>query len=178
MERTADRCVSTFWDDFHIFSPSNARSRQPSLILFSLDGEASRPIHEVQAPSGSLSPAIADLVLVKPMRALRVFPLMLVAVFVAGCSSAASRHVTISRSDDALFWGRMDAVSAADRQTILTTARERLATFAPSFRVGSVKIFSHTEVRVFFGPDSSSSAGDMGLERRGTQWHITDEHAP
>ena len=36
MERTADRCTLHFEDDFHTFTPSDARSRSPSLILFSL----------------------------------------------------------------------------------------------------------------------------------------------
>jgi hypothetical protein len=40
MERTADSCALTFSDDFHTFTPSGARPRPPSLILFSLDGIA------------------------------------------------------------------------------------------------------------------------------------------
>jgi hypothetical protein len=36
MERTADRCTVHFRYDFHQFTPSDARSRPPSLILFSL----------------------------------------------------------------------------------------------------------------------------------------------
>ena len=31
---------STFWDDFHTFTPSDARPGPPSLILFSLDAKA------------------------------------------------------------------------------------------------------------------------------------------
>ena len=64
------------------------------------------------------------------------------------------------------------------RRAILTIARERLAASATSYRVGSVKIFSANEARVFFGPDSDPKAGDMSLERRGTQWRITGEHDP
>jgi hypothetical protein len=36
MERTADRCTLHFGDDFHTFTPNDARSRPPSLILVSL----------------------------------------------------------------------------------------------------------------------------------------------
>ena len=40
MERTADRSARHISDDFHPSTPSDARSRPPSLILFSLDAEA------------------------------------------------------------------------------------------------------------------------------------------
>ena len=130
-------------------------------------------------PRAPFSSANAVVGLVRSMGGLRVFQLMLATVFVAGCNSAALRqHATISASDEALFWGRMDAVSVADRRAILTIARERLAASAPSCRVGSVKVFSAREVRVFFGRATDSKAGDMGLERRGTWWQITDEHVP
>jgi hypothetical protein len=36
MERTSDRCTLHFCDDFHTSTPIDARSRPPSLILFSL----------------------------------------------------------------------------------------------------------------------------------------------
>ena len=36
MERTADRRTLHFSDDFHTFTPSDARPRPPSLSLFSL----------------------------------------------------------------------------------------------------------------------------------------------
>jgi hypothetical protein len=36
MERTTDRCASTFCDDFHTSIPSDVRPHPPSLILFSL----------------------------------------------------------------------------------------------------------------------------------------------
>src|SRR5262245_41768465 len=38
MERTADRCTLHFRDDFYTSISSDARSRPPWLILFSLDG--------------------------------------------------------------------------------------------------------------------------------------------
>jgi hypothetical protein len=45
MERMADRCAPHFGDDLHTFAPSEARSRPPSLILFSLDGsEQANPV--------------------------------------------------------------------------------------------------------------------------------------
>ena len=37
MERTADRRAFQFGNGFHTFTPSDARPRPPSLILFSLD---------------------------------------------------------------------------------------------------------------------------------------------
>jgi hypothetical protein len=37
MERTADRRTLHLWNDFHISTPSDTRSRPPSLILVSLD---------------------------------------------------------------------------------------------------------------------------------------------
>src|SRR5207253_9139623 len=37
MERPADRRTLHFCDDFHTFTPSDARPRPPSLISFSLD---------------------------------------------------------------------------------------------------------------------------------------------
>jgi hypothetical protein len=36
MERTADSHTLYFYDDFHAFTPNDARSRPPSLVLFSL----------------------------------------------------------------------------------------------------------------------------------------------
>ncbi len=54
MERTADRCAFTFRDDFHTFTPSDARPRPPSLIFFSLDGECVHsPAPEDSHSSGS-----------------------------------------------------------------------------------------------------------------------------
>lgn len=114
-----------------------------------------------------------------PMFPARVFVAAFAIVLVASCSAGrAHRQPTASASDDTLFWGRIDAISAADRQAILFTAHERLASFAPSSHVQRVKIFSQDEVRVFFAPDPDASPGDMGLERKGKRWHITDEHAP
>jgi hypothetical protein len=72
----------------------------------------------------------------------------------------------------------MDAISAADRQSILAVAEARLTTSAPSSRIQTIKVFSQDEVRVFFAPDSDSPAGEMGLERRGKKWHITDDQPP
>jgi len=112
------------------------------------------------------------------MSAVRVFQMVVTATLVA-CSLLATREqACASESQDARFWGRMDAISAADRQAILAIASKRLVTSSTTSRIQSVKIFSGSEVRVFFAPNSNSAPGDMGLERRGTRWHITDEHPP
>jgi hypothetical protein len=101
------------------------------------------------------------------------------AVLVGACSSPAShQHATASVSEDARFWGRTDVISAADRQSILATAGARLTTLAPSCHIQNIKVFSAREVRVFFAPDSDTPPGDMGLERSGKAWHMTDEQPP
>jgi hypothetical protein len=112
------------------------------------------------------------------MSVARVFPMILFAALVACSSPTIRQQAATSGSEDARFWGRMGAISAADRQSILAIASERLASSAPTCRIQSVKVFSDREVRVFFAPDPETSPGEMGLERRGRQWQITDEQPP
>jgi hypothetical protein len=50
MERTSDRCASTFLDDFHTFTSSDARPHPPSLILFSLGPCALASLYSLLSP--------------------------------------------------------------------------------------------------------------------------------